>query len=71
MDDALLDDDELELRQTQLIQEKYAHLIDDSNVPAEHGVLERVDCYNFMCHDHFEITFNPRVNFVIGKNGSK
>ena len=70
MDDALLDDDELELRQTQLIQEKYAHLIDDSNVPAEHGVLERVECYNFMCHDQFSVELGPLINFIVGKNGS-
>ena len=35
------------------------------------GTIESVQLFNFMCHDHFEITFNPRVNFVIGKNGSK
>ncbi|KAJ5372136.1 hypothetical protein N7517_004142 [Penicillium concentricum] len=70
-DDALLDDeDELELRQTQIIQEKYSHLIDEANVPAEHGILERVECYNFMCHDHFYVELGPLINFIVGKNGS-
>ncbi|KAJ5594544.1 uncharacterized protein N7459_000752 [Penicillium hispanicum] len=69
-DDALLDDDELELRQTQLIQRKYAHLADEANIPAEHGILERVDCYNFMCHDHFSVELGPLINFIVGKNGS-
>ncbi|KAJ5306641.1 hypothetical protein N7508_005656 [Penicillium antarcticum] len=70
-DDALLDnEDELELRQTQIIQDKYAHLIEEANVPAEHGILERVECYNFMCHDHFNVELGPLINFIVGKNGS-
>ncbi|KAJ5377879.1 uncharacterized protein N7496_005288 [Penicillium cataractarum] len=73
-DDGFLDEDadeeELELRQTQLIQDKYAHLIDEANVPAEHGVLERVECYNFMCHTQFSVELGPLINFIIGKNGS-
>ena len=66
----MLSDDELELRQTQIIQEKYSHQIDEANVPAEHGILERVECYNFMCHDHFNVELGPLINFIVGKNGS-
>jgi chromosome segregation ATPase len=69
-DDMTMDDAELDLRQTQLIQEKYAHVEDDSNIPAEHGILERVECYNFMCHDHFQVELGPLINFIVGKNGS-
>lgn len=69
-DAALEDEDELELRQTQIIQEKYARLVDEANVPAEHGTLERVECYNFMCHDHFQVELGPLINFIVGKNGS-
>lgn len=64
------DEDELELRATQLIQEKYSFASDEPNVPAEHGILERVECYNFMCHDHFCIELGPLINFIVGKNGS-
>ncbi|OGM39759.1 DNA repair protein Rad18 [Aspergillus bombycis] len=64
------DEDELELRATQLIQEKYSFASDEPNVPAEHGILERVECYNFMCHDHFYIELGPLINFIVGKNGS-
>jgi chromosome segregation ATPase len=73
-DDTLLDEDEdeeeLELRQTQIVQEKYAHRIDEANIPAEHGILERVECYNFMCHNHFSVELGPLINFIVGKNGS-
>lgn len=67
-----LDDNEdaLELRATQGIQEKYSFASDEPNVPAEHGILERVECYNFMCHDHFCVELGPLINFIVGKNGS-
>ncbi|EAU31123.1 conserved hypothetical protein [Aspergillus terreus NIH2624] len=64
------DEDELELRATQAIQEKYSFASDEPNVPAEHGILERVECYNFMCHDHFHVELGPLINFIVGKNGS-
>lgn len=58
------------MRQTQIIQEKYAQLVDEANIPAEHGILERVECYNFMCHNHFSVELGPLINFIVGKNGS-
>lgn len=38
--------------------------------PARAGVLERISLINFMCHDSLVIDFGPRLNFIIGKNGS-
>ncbi|ODM18324.1 hypothetical protein SI65_06195 [Aspergillus cristatus] len=64
------DEDELELRATQAIQQKYSSSNNEENVPAEHGILERVECYNFMCHDHFAVDLGPLINFIVGKNGS-
>lgn len=34
------------------------------------GVIERVDMINFMCHRHLSIRLGPRINFIIGHNGS-
>ncbi|KAF7164957.1 hypothetical protein CNMCM5623_009335 [Aspergillus felis] len=64
------DEDDLELRATQAIQEKYSFANEEPNIPAEHGILERVECYNFMCHDHFQVELGPLINFIVGKNGS-
>lgn len=66
----LNDEDELELHATQIIQEKYSSYGDEPNVPADHGIIERVDCYNFMCHEHFSVELGPLINFIVGKNGS-
>ncbi|KAL2003571.1 hypothetical protein VTN02DRAFT_3237 [Thermoascus thermophilus] len=67
---ALDDEEELEMRATQIIQEKYSFASDEPNVPADHGIIERVDCYNFMCHEHFYVELGPLINFIVGKNGS-
>ncbi|KAJ3095184.1 Structural maintenance of chromosomes protein 6 [Physocladia obscura] len=40
------------------------------NLPPLTGVLERVQLYQFMCHQLLEVDFCPRINFVIGHNGS-
>ncbi|KAI5740084.1 hypothetical protein M8J76_000353 [Diaphorina citri] len=34
------------------------------------GVVKSINVKNFMCHDHFEMVFNPRINFISGRNGS-
>lgn len=69
-EDTAADEEELALQATQAIQEKYASANIEENVPVEHGILERVECYNFMCHDHFAVDLGPLINFIVGKNGS-
>ncbi|PKI84171.1 Smc6p [Malassezia vespertilionis] len=34
------------------------------------GIIERVDMINFMCHCNLSINLGPRMNFIIGHNGS-
>ena len=38
---------------------------------SEGGIILEVHLRNFMFHERLEFTFNPFVNFIIGKNGSK
>lgn len=64
------DEHGLELCATQALHEKYASIGHEPNAPADHGILERVECYNFMCHDHFSVELGPLINFIVGKNGS-
>lgn len=64
-----IDEEELELRASQAIQRDHSSRHETNN-PAEHGILERVECYNFMCHDHFSVELGPLINFIVGKNGS-
>ncbi|KAG6820629.1 hypothetical protein H0H93_014232 [Arthromyces matolae] len=37
---------------------------------AEHGIIERVEMVNFMCHTFLKFEFGPQINFIIGHNGS-
>ncbi|KAJ5966006.1 hypothetical protein N7481_012720 [Penicillium waksmanii] len=69
-DEPIENEEDLEFRQTQIIQEKYAHVTEEPNKPADQGILEMVECYNFMCHDHFSVELGPLINFIVGKNGS-
>jgi chromosome segregation ATPase len=51
----------------------YSKLPIDTNNPQNMpvaGVIKRVSLKNFMCHANFELTFGPRLNFIIGHNGS-
>lgn len=34
------------------------------------GRVEKIQMTNFMCHSNLEVTFNRRINFVTGRNGS-
>lgn len=38
---------------------------------ARHGVVDRIELINFMCHKKLVIELGPRLNFVIGHNGSE
>ncbi|KAF9362198.1 Structural maintenance of chromosomes protein 6 [Mortierella sp. NVP85] len=37
---------------------------------AEVGVIEFIEMYDFMCHRHLKVPFGPKINFIIGHNGS-
>ncbi|CAH6723874.1 structural maintenance of chromosomes protein 6 [[Candida] jaroonii] len=43
---------------------------DNEQLPAQAGVIEKITLKNFMCHDSFELELGPRLNFIIGRNGS-
>ncbi|KAI9027577.1 P-loop containing nucleoside triphosphate hydrolase protein [Phycomyces nitens] len=36
----------------------------------EFGTISRVEVKDFMCHAHLKVDFGPKINFVIGHNGS-
>ncbi|CAG8433302.1 13049_t:CDS:10 [Ambispora gerdemannii] len=37
---------------------------------AESGVLDAIELVNFMCHKYARVNFGPKINFIIGHNGS-
>ena len=38
---------------------------------AEAGTVESVRLFNFMCHKSLLITLGPKINFIVGRNGSE
>lgn len=43
---------------------------DTEEVTDTAGIIEKISLTNFMCHDLFELELGPRLNFIIGRNGS-
>lgn len=36
----------------------------------EVGIIEHIQCINFMCHKNLSIKLGSHINFIIGRNGS-
>lgn len=43
---------------------------EDEETTSRAGFIRKLTLKNFMCHDFFELSFGPRMNFIIGRNGS-
>ncbi|KAK9468106.1 P-loop containing nucleoside triphosphate hydrolase protein [Lipomyces arxii] len=43
---------------------------DDIVDVANNGIIKSVELVNFMCHKYLKLDFGPKINFVIGHNGS-
>nr|XP_027198294.1 structural maintenance of chromosomes protein 6-like isoform X2 [Dermatophagoides pteronyssinus]XP_027198295.1 structural maintenance of chromosomes protein 6-like isoform X2 [Dermatophagoides pteronyssinus] len=39
-------------------------------VTGEIGHIREIQLKNFMCHKNFRLEFGPRINFIVGQNGS-
>ena len=67
------DDEEMHaamLQATQAAANNSKKVSPDQNTPAECGIIEQVNCTNFMCHTRLTVTLGPLINFIIGHNGS-
>lgn len=58
------------LQATQAASNNSKKVSPDQNTPAECGIVEQINCINFMCHTRLTVTLGPLINFIIGHNGS-
>ncbi|VDB98254.1 unnamed protein product [Peniophora sp. CBMAI 1063] len=66
--DAMGTDDEAELEKE--VRESIRQRGNRPTASAKYGVIDKVEMYQFMCHQHLTFNFGPRINFIIGHNGS-
>ncbi len=55
---------------TQQVQKDFRATANKQNVATDSGIIEEVQCVNFMCHEHLTVPLGPLINFIIGHNGS-
>ncbi|KAL5121033.1 Structural maintenance of chromosomes protein 6 [Pleosporales sp. CAS-2024a] len=63
-------DNEQMLWATQQVQRDFQTSANKHNIAADSGIIEEIQCINFMCHEHLTVTLGPLINFIIGHNGS-
>ncbi|KAK1503413.1 RecF/RecN/SMC N terminal domain-containing protein [Colletotrichum tamarilloi] len=61
-------EDQDDQRATQKIKSRPQRIGD--NHAAENGIIESVECINFMCHERLFVELGPLINFIVGENGS-
>ncbi|TQN69120.1 Structural maintenance of chromosomes protein 6, partial [Colletotrichum shisoi] len=61
-------EDQDDRRATQKIKSRPQRIGD--NHAAENGIIESVECVNFMCHERLYVELGPLINFIVGENGS-
>lgn len=55
---------------TQRIQLKKIPIRLGNNRAADNGIIENIECINFMCHERLYVELGPLINFIVGENGS-
>ncbi|KAF1920540.1 hypothetical protein BDU57DRAFT_465075 [Ampelomyces quisqualis] len=55
---------------TQQVQKDFRETANKQNIATDSGIIEEIQCINFMCHEHLTVTLGPLINFIIGHNGS-
>lgn len=52
------------------MQKDFEATANKQNVATDSGIIEEIQCINFMCHEHLTVSLGPLINFIIGHNGS-
>jgi chromosome segregation ATPase len=55
---------------TQQVQRDFQATANKQNIATDSGIIEEIQCINFMCHEHLTVPLGPLINFIIGHNGS-
>ncbi|KAJ8660440.1 hypothetical protein O0I10_003898 [Lichtheimia ornata] len=63
------EDEDLEI-ESQALSNAHSMSVARGMEVSEAGTISCVEIFNFMCHKHLKIELGPKINFIIGHNGS-
>ncbi|CAO3616201.1 unnamed protein product [Cunninghamella blakesleeana] len=52
------------------VSQQIVQPVSKSTEISESGTIAKIEVVNFMCHKYLKMSFGPKINFVIGHNGS-
>ncbi|RHZ75652.1 hypothetical protein Glove_212g65 [Diversispora epigaea] len=70
VEDDYMDDSEFDKEAAEELERTRSKRRSSVGVTAESGVIEYIELVHFMCHKFLKVNFGPKINFIIGHNGS-
>ncbi|CAG8666868.1 12231_t:CDS:2, partial [Dentiscutata heterogama] len=69
-EDNYFDDDDFGRESAEELERTKLRRKSSTGVTAESSVIESIELLDFMCHKFLKVNFGPKINFIIGHNGS-
>ncbi|CAG8528519.1 9863_t:CDS:10 [Gigaspora rosea] len=69
-EDNYFDDDEIGRESAEELERTKLRRKSSTGATAESSVIESIELVDFMCHKFLKVNFGPKINFIIGHNGS-
>ncbi|CAG8723013.1 11983_t:CDS:10, partial [Racocetra persica] len=69
-EDTYFDDDDFGRESAEELERTKLRRKSSTGLTAESSVIESIELVDFMCHKFLKVNFGPKINFIIGHNGS-
>ncbi|CAG8453598.1 23060_t:CDS:10 [Dentiscutata erythropus] len=69
-EDTYFEDDDFGRESAEELERTKLRRKSSTGVIAESSVIESIELLDFMCHKFLKVNFGPKINFIIGHNGS-
>ncbi|CAG8672880.1 433_t:CDS:10, partial [Cetraspora pellucida] len=69
-EDNYFEDDDFSRESAEELERAKLRRKSSTGLTAESSVIESIELVDFMCHKFLKVNFGPKINFIIGHNGS-